>query len=274
LVLENFKLFEQGKCPAALSCRLSQTKVSIFLLTYSCIVLHYYAMHKLWDCFLFYTRGLRWEFRVAQQNNMMKLKYANYLALILVAFLFVGGSSFAIVSAGAGCNLSKLTIAGGASTAKTETVSVTATPSCWSGKVGINRGNVDQNLITVTLTNGHGSGVVTKIDTTQEVHPYGGSVRGNNIIIPCACSGTGLTKLTIAQTGMSKTSVTISITATPSTWAGTVSIMSSTGSVLATAAVPSSPGHATIAIKGSGAQASLAIYAVYSGIKSNTVNLP
>jgi len=206
---------------------------------------------------------------------MMKIKYANYFALSLVAFLFIGSGGFATVSSGASCNLTNVTIAGGTLAATTETVSVTAAPSCWIGQVGFNRGNVGSNLITVTVTNGHSTGVITRIDTTQEVHPYanGPGIRGNNIIIPCSCSGTGLTGLSIAQTKSTATTVTISITATPSTWAGTVNIVNSAGKVLATASVPSSPGHATITSISGAATAQL-VHAVFSGINSNTITVP
>ena len=157
------------------------------------------------------------------------MKYASSFALILVAFLFIGSSSVASVAAGATCNLTKVQIAGGTLTATTEKITITATPSCWSGQVGVNRGNIDYHLITVTVTSGQGTGILSKIGTTQEVHPYASGVRGNNIIIPCACVGTGLAGLSIAQTKLTATTETITITATPSTWAGTVNIVNSAG---------------------------------------------
>jgi len=117
---------------------------------------------------------------------MLRIKYANYLALILVAFLFIGSSGFAPVSSGASCNLTKIRIAGGTMTATTEKVSITATPSCWSGQVEVNRGNVDFHLITVTVSNGHGTGSIIRISIAQSVHPYAlnPGLRGNNIVVP------------------------------------------------------------------------------------------
>jgi hypothetical protein len=204
---------------------------------------------------------------------MMKTKYVNILSLFLIAFLFVGGSGFFVTaSSAAGCGLSKIQISAGTETSKTQQVIVTATPSCWSGSVGINRGNVDTNLITVSVRNGRGTGSITKIDTTQEVHPYSNNpgLRGNNIIIPCSCSGTGLTRLTLSSSGSGKTE-TITITATPSTWAGIVEMVNSTGSVLATVSVPSSPGHVTLT---AGARDSETVHAVYAEIISNSITLP
>ncbi len=117
---------------------------------------------------------------------MLKIKYGNYLALILVAFFFVGGTGFAPVSAGASCNLTKIQIAAGTMTATSEKVSITATPSCWSGKVEVNRGNVDFRLITVTVANGQGIGSIVRISVAQNVHPYAlnPGMRGNNVIVP------------------------------------------------------------------------------------------
>jgi hypothetical protein len=203
---------------------------------------------------------------------MSNAKYMKVLCLVLIAFIFVGCSGFATASSAAGCGLSKIQISTGTETSKAQQVIVTATPSCWSGSVGVNRGNVDTNLITVSVKNGQGTGLVTKIDTTQEVHPYASNpgLRGNNIIIPCSCSGSGLTKLTISSSGSSKTEK-ITITATPSTWAGSVEMVSLTGAVLATVNVPSSPGHVTIT---AGAEDSETVHAVYLGIISNSITLP
>jgi len=122
---------------------------------------------------------------------MLRIKYGNYLALALVAFLFMGSSGFALVSIGASCNLTKVRITGGTMSANTEQVTITATPSCWSGSVQVNQGNKDTNLITVTVTAGHGTGIVQRQEITGPcpqycIHPYATNpgMRGNNIIVP------------------------------------------------------------------------------------------
>ncbi len=122
---------------------------------------------------------------------MSKIKYGNYLALALIAFLFIGSSSFATVSSGASCNLTKIRIAGGTLSANTEQVIITATPSCWSGSVAVNQGNQDAHLITVTLIAGHGTGIVQRQEITGPcaqycIHPYAMNpgMRGNNIVVP------------------------------------------------------------------------------------------
>jgi hypothetical protein len=202
---------------------------------------------------------------------MSRIKYSNCLALLVVAFLVVGSSSFAIVSSGASCNLTRIQISTGSMTPSSEKVLVTATPSCWSGAVSINRGNVDYNLITVNVLKGQGTGSIVRIGTTQEVHPYAGNpgLRGNNIIIACSCSGTGLTGLSIAGMKVTGSTETISITATPSTWAGSVNVVNSIGNVLASANVPSSPGRVTVSINL--AESAEQVHADFSGINSNTL---
>jgi len=76
-------------------------------------------------------------------------------------------------------------------TANTMTVTITATPSCWSGSVQVNQGNQDTNLITVNVVSGHGTGVVQRQETTGTcaqscIHPYASNpgMRGNNIMVP------------------------------------------------------------------------------------------
>jgi len=122
---------------------------------------------------------------------MSKIKYGNYLALAIVTFLFIGSSGFALVSTGASCNLTKVKIAGGTMSANTEQVIITATPSCWSGSVEVNQGNQDAHLITVTVTAGHGTGIVQRQEITGTcaqycIHPYATNpgMRGNNIMVP------------------------------------------------------------------------------------------
>jgi hypothetical protein len=185
--------------------------------------------------------------------------------MILLGLVFLGSINPTAVVGATNCSLSKVQIAAGTETAKTQQVIVTATPSCWSGSVMINRGNVDTNLITVTVRNGVGSGLVAKIDTTQEVHPYSTNpgMRGNNIVIPCFCSGTGLTRLLLTVSRN-----TLTVTAMPSTWAGTVNIVSLTGKILTQVNVPSSPGHVTIRVADSET-----VRAIYSGIISNSVTI-
>lgn len=191
-------------------------------------------------------------------------------ALILIGFIVMVSTVSVppVFAASTSCGLKNIQIAAGSQTSNTQQVIITATPSCWSGSVGINRGNVDTNLISVSVKNGQGNGEITKIDTTQEVHPYADNpgMRGNNIIIPCSCSGTGLTKLSISATGNG-----ITIDATPSTWAGTVEIVSSSGSTLASVSVPSSPGHVTLSTSKENGET---IHAVYSSIISNSLTLP
>jgi len=122
---------------------------------------------------------------------MSKIKYGNYLALALIAFLFTGSSGFALVSTGASCNLTTVRIAGGTLSANTEQVIITATPSCWSGSVAVNQGNQDTHVITVTVTAGHGTGIVQRQEITGPcaqycIHPYATNpgMRGNNIMVP------------------------------------------------------------------------------------------
>jgi hypothetical protein len=204
---------------------------------------------------------------------MSNFKYAKCFALIALAGLFVGGNALAFVSTGASCNLTRIQVATGSQTATTEMVLVTATPSCWSGLVDINRGNIDFHLISVSVNSGHGTGSLLKISTTQEVHPYATNpgLRGNNIIIACGCIGTGLTGLSITQSKLTTKSETISIVASPSTWAGTVNIVDSTGTVLLSATIPSSTGYATIALNADGSEL---VHVVYSKINSNAMNIP
>lgn len=189
--------------------------------------------------------------------------------MVLLVFTFSVGSLTIPVAfaASPACTLSSISISAGTQTSSTQQVIVTSTPSCWSGSVGINRGNVDTNLISVSVKNGEGTGEITKIDTTQEVHPYADNpgMRGNNIIIPCSCSGSGLTKLSISAAGDR-----ITIDATPPTWAGSVEIVSSSGATLASVSVPSSPGHVTLSISKEGGET---IHAAYSGIVSNSLTL-
>jgi len=118
-----------------------------------------------------------------------KIRYAKYFsATIFVVFVFlVSCSNFAAASTGvASCTLTKVHISAGTMTTKSETVMITTTPSCWSGQVEVNRGNVDYHLITVTVTNGHGTGTVVRISVSQNVHPYAVNpgLRGNNMIVP------------------------------------------------------------------------------------------
>jgi hypothetical protein len=196
-----------------------------------------------------------------------------FLGTLMVVVIFVSVSGFVVTStnaSAASCGLTGIQISmGGQTSGQQQQVIITASPSCWSGSVGINRGNVDTNLISVSVKNGAGSGQITMIDTTQEVHPYASNpgLRGNNIIIPCGCTGTGLTKLSISNTGSK-----VTITATPSTWAGSVEIVTSTGTQLASVSVPSSPGHYTVSNVAS--EAGVSIHAVYSGIVSNSISLP
>jgi hypothetical protein len=122
-----------------------------------------------------------------------KLKYTKYLSvLVLVAFAFIASSSnFAVASSAAGCNLTKIHISAGTMAANTETVIITATPSCWSGAVQVNQGNQDHNMITVNVVAGHGTGVVQRQETSGScaqfcIHPYATNpgMRGNNILVP------------------------------------------------------------------------------------------
>jgi len=196
------------------------------------------------------------------------MKFLRYALVILVLSI----SALTMISTNSqatACGLSNIQISLGSQTSTQQQVIVTATPSCWSGSVGINRGNVDANLISVSVKNGEGSGQITKIGTTQEVHPYANNpgLRGNNVIIPCSCSGTGLTGLSITATGTGK----VTVDATPSTWAGSVEIVTSTGAKVASVSVPSSPGHVTISTASEGG---LTIHATYSGIVSNSMTLP
>ena len=119
-----------------------------------------------------------------------KIKYAKYLSVMaLVALALVGSmSTIATASNGSSCQLSKIRISAGTLTSKTETILLTATPTCWSGQVSVNRGNVDFHLITVTVTNGHGTGMIIRTSVAQNIHPYANNpgLRGNNIIVPAA----------------------------------------------------------------------------------------
>jgi len=122
---------------------------------------------------------------------MLKIKVGSYLALALVALAFIGSSSFVLVSTGSSCNLTTIRIAGGTMSANTEQVVITATPSCWSGSVDVNRGNADVHVITVQVIAGHGTGIVQRQETTGTcaqycIHPYATNpgMRGNNILVP------------------------------------------------------------------------------------------
>lgn len=201
----------------------------------------------------------------------MRIKYTTCFCIVLTVFGFLASSNLTTAVGASNCGLSRIQISAGTETSRTQEVIVTATPSCWSGSVGVNRGNVDTNLITLTVRNGVGRGSIVKIDTTQEVHPYASNpgMRGNNIIIPCLCDGTGLKRLSLVVSRSGKSSATLTVSATPSTWAGTVSIVTLAGRIVGSVDVPSSSGHVTLTIQGTEI-----VHAIYSGVTSNSVTLP
>ncbi|MDA4130740.1 MAG: hypothetical protein OK457_08210 [Thaumarchaeota archaeon] len=122
---------------------------------------------------------------------MSKNRYSVFLTLGVMLLLTVGISGLAISSSAASCQLTKVWISQSLLYANTVKVQITATPSCWSGAVDVNRGNADVHVITVQVTHGSGSGIVPRLELSSPcsvycVHPYATNpgLRGNNLVVP------------------------------------------------------------------------------------------
>jgi hypothetical protein len=117
---------------------------------------------------------------------MNKTKFASYVTIIALFALVLGSAGLSTTTSAATCKLTKIWIAQASLSPTTEKVSITATPLCWSGAVQVNRAAVDFHLITVQITNGHGTGTVLRTGVIQPIHPYATNpgLRGNNIMVP------------------------------------------------------------------------------------------
>ncbi len=122
---------------------------------------------------------------------MSRNRYSTFLTLGVMLVVTVGTIGLVISSAAATCHLTKVWISQSAMAANTEKVLITATPSCWSGPVEVNRGNMDTHVITVQVIAGSGFSVVPRLEVSSPcsqycIHPYvtNPGLRGNNIIVP------------------------------------------------------------------------------------------